>query len=95
MSAAIRPSSVPVPSPAEAASALTRNLTVVQGATQQVVLILADDVGPLAGEDADDPQRHVVDVDLLADRRLLVEQLARDRLAEQADHRDVVDVLAR
>ncbi len=55
-------------------------------------MILANDVGPLAAEDADDPQGHVVDVDLLADRRLLVEQLARDRLAEQADHRDVMNV---
>ena len=62
------------------------------GRDEQVVLILADDVGPLAAEHADDPQGHVVDIDFLADRRLLTEQLSRNRLAEQAHHGDVIDV---
>ena len=89
--AEIRPRSVPG-SVRRARGGADAELDRRPGRDEQVVLILADDVGPLAAEDADDPQRHVVDVDLLADRRLLVEQLARERLAEQADHGDVVDV---
>ena len=58
----------------------------------EVILVLADDVGPLAAQHAQDAQGDVVGVHLLADRRALAEELARDRLAEQADHGDVADV---
>ena len=42
-------------------------------------------VSALAGQDADDREGDVLDAHFLAERRFVREQVARDRLAEQAD----------
>ena len=55
------------------------------GGQQDVVLVHAHHVGALAAEHADHAEGDVLDADFLADRRLAVEQLADQRLAEQAD----------
>ncbi|CAA9439393.1 MAG: hypothetical protein AVDCRST_MAG64-4029 [uncultured Phycisphaerae bacterium] len=50
-----------------------------------LVLVAAEHVGALGGEDADHPQGDVLEPDLAADRALPAEQLADERLADQAD----------
>jgi len=55
------------------------------GREDGVVLVRAPGGRPFLGEDADDPTGHALDHDRLADGIDQAEQLARDRLTEQAD----------
>ena len=57
-----------------------------------VVLIHAHHVGAAWAEHADDPEAHVLHADFSVQRRLVVEQLALDGLADQAHSRLVADV---
>ena len=54
------------------------------GGDDHVVLVRAERVGALAAEHALDRERHVLDADLLVDRRFVLEQLAQDGQADEA-----------
>ena len=55
------------------------------GREEDVVLVGAQEVAALLAEHADDREGHVLDADLLADGVAAAEQLADQRLADQAD----------
>ena len=66
---------------------LSSRITVVYGAIDDVVLVLAHRAAALGLEHADDAEREVLDPDRLADRVLPLEERVGDRRAEEADLR--------